>query len=86
MLKLNAKPHDNWNCIYDLNLRNVELGSRTTYTATKLVMGIKKFIKGHFLDKPLKITTDKLAAYQCLSKTRQRLQLCLSANRQTAAA
>ena len=43
---------------------NFELGSRTTYTANKLVVGIKKFIKSDFLDKPLKITTDKLAAYQ----------------------
>lgn len=42
---------------------NFELGSRTTYTATKLVSGIKKYFKS-LADKPLKITTDKLAAYK----------------------
>lgn len=43
---------------------NFELGSRTTYTATKLVAGIKRFLKSYPLDKPLKISTDKLAAYK----------------------
>lgn len=42
---------------------NFELGSRTTHTATKLVSGIKKYFKS-LVDKPLKITTDKLAAYK----------------------
>jgi IS1 family transposase len=43
---------------------NFALGSRTTHTATKLVTGIKKFLNSNFPDKPLKITTDKLAAYK----------------------
>jgi len=43
---------------------NVELGSRTTHTATKLVSGIKKYLKPFSADKPLKIATDKLAAYK----------------------
>jgi IS1 family transposase len=43
---------------------NVELGSRTTHTATKLVSGIKKYLKPFSADRPLKIATDKLAAYK----------------------
>ena len=43
---------------------NFELGSRTTHTATKLVKGIKKYLGVFLPDKPLKITTDKLAAYK----------------------
>ena len=43
---------------------NFELGSRTTHTATKLVTGIKKYLGVFSLDRPLKITTDKLAAYK----------------------
>lgn len=53
---------------------NFELGSRTTHTATKLVTGIKRFLGEILSYKPLKITTDKLAAYKnalqnVLSKT-----------------
>lgn len=53
---------------------NFELGSRTTHTATKLVTGIKRFLGEVSPYKPLKITTDKLAAYKnalenVLSKT-----------------
>jgi IS1 family transposase len=43
---------------------NFELGSRTTHTATKLVSGIKKYMTLFSANKPLKITTDKLAAYK----------------------
>ena len=43
---------------------NFELGSRTTHTATKLVKKIKHFIGTFSPVKPLKITTDKLAAYK----------------------
>ena len=40
---------------------NLELGSRTTHTATKLVSGIKKYLKPFSADRPL---NDKLAAYK----------------------
>ena len=43
---------------------NFELGSRTTHTATKLVKQIKQYFDLSSLKKPLKITTDKLAAYK----------------------
>ena len=43
---------------------NFELGSRTTQSATKLVSGIKKYLKPFSTDKPLKIATNKLAAYK----------------------
>ncbi len=43
---------------------NVEPGSRTTQSATKWVSGIKKYLKPFSADKPLKISTDKLAAYK----------------------
>jgi IS1 family transposase len=43
---------------------NFELGSRTTHTATKLVKQIKQYIGILSQVKPLKITTDKLAAYK----------------------
>lgn len=43
---------------------NFELGSRTGHTATKLVKGIKGFMNNVLSDKPLKVTTDKLAAYK----------------------
>jgi IS1 family transposase len=43
---------------------NFELGSRTTQTATKLVKKIKHYIGILSQVKPLKITTDKLAAYK----------------------
>jgi IS1 family transposase len=43
---------------------NFELGSRTTHTATKLVKGIEKYLGAFSIEKPLKITTDKLAAYK----------------------
>jgi IS1 family transposase/transposase-like protein len=53
---------------------NFEVGSRTTHTATKLVTSLKRFLREVSVDKPLKITTDKLAAYKnalqnVLSKT-----------------
>ena len=37
---------------------NVELGSRTTQSATKRGSGIKKYLKPFSADKPLKIATD----------------------------
>jgi len=43
---------------------NVELGSRTTQSATKRGSGIKKYLKPFSADRPLKIATDKLAAYK----------------------
>ena len=43
---------------------NFELGSRTTHTATKLVKQIKHYIGILSRINPLKITTDKLAAYK----------------------
>ena len=43
---------------------NFETGSRTTHTATKLVNRIKQYFDFSSLKMPLKITTDKLAAYQ----------------------
>ena len=43
---------------------NFELGSRTTFTATKLVKKINQSFNLSLLKKPLKITTDKLAAYK----------------------
>jgi len=43
---------------------NFELGSRTTFTATKLVRKINQYFNLSLLKKPLKITTDKLAAYK----------------------
>ena len=43
---------------------NFELGSRTTFTATKLVKQINQYFNFSLLKKPLKITTDKLAAYK----------------------
>ncbi len=43
---------------------NFELGSRTTYTATKLVKQIKRYFDFSLLTNPIKITTDKLAAYK----------------------
>ncbi len=43
---------------------NTELGSRTTFTATKLVEQIKCYFNFSLLTKPIKITTDKLAAYK----------------------
>jgi IS1 family transposase/DNA-binding CsgD family transcriptional regulator len=43
---------------------NFELGSRTTHTATKLVKQIKHYIGILSRVIPLKITTDKLAAYK----------------------
>jgi IS1 family transposase len=43
---------------------NFELGSRTTFTATKLVKQIKRYFNFSLLTKPLQITTDKLAAYK----------------------
>ncbi len=43
---------------------NFELGSRTTFTATKLVKKIDQYFNLSLLQKTLKITTDKLAAYK----------------------
>ena len=43
---------------------NFELGSRTTHTATKLVKRLKDYIGIPFQGTPLKVTTDKLAAYK----------------------
>jgi len=43
---------------------NFELGSRTTFTATKLVKQINQYFDVRLLVKPLKVTTDKLAAYK----------------------
>jgi len=43
---------------------NFELGSRTTHTATKLVTRIKHYIGKLSRINPLKVTTDKLAAYK----------------------
>lgn len=43
---------------------NFELGSRTTHTATKLVTRIKLYLSQLSLGNSIKITTDKLAAYQ----------------------
>lgn len=43
---------------------NFELGSRTTYIATKLVEGISRLMGNFSPGVPLKITTDKLAAYR----------------------
>ena len=43
---------------------NFELGSRTTHTATKLVMRINHYIGKLSRINPLKVTTDKLAAYK----------------------
>ena len=43
---------------------NFELGSRTTHTATKLVTRIKDYIGKLSKVMPLKVTTDKLAAYK----------------------
>jgi IS1 family transposase len=42
---------------------NFELGSRTTHTATKLVTHLKRYLDKRPRIHPLKITTDKLAAY-----------------------
>ncbi|MDD5320837.1 MAG: hypothetical protein PHD43_09550 [Methylococcales bacterium] len=42
---------------------NFELGSRTTHTVTKLVNQIKHYLGILAQANPLKITTDKLAAY-----------------------
>jgi len=43
---------------------NFELGSRTTHTATKLVPQIKHCMATLSQAAPLKVTTDKLAAYK----------------------
>ncbi len=43
---------------------NFELGSRTTFTANKLVKKINQYFNLSLLKKPFKITTDKLAAYK----------------------
>ncbi|NOR81597.1 MAG: transposase [Methyloprofundus sp.] len=43
---------------------NFELGSRTTFTATKLMKQVNQYFNFSMLKKPLKITTDKLAAYK----------------------
>ena len=43
---------------------NFQLGSRTNHNANKLVTGIKKWLKNNSVETTLKITTDKLAAYQ----------------------
>ena len=43
---------------------NFELGNRTTHTATKLVTRIKHYIGKLSRINPLKVTTDKLAAYK----------------------
>jgi len=43
---------------------NFEIGSRTTHTATKLVKRLKQYIVNLPRSVPLKISTDKLAAYQ----------------------
>jgi IS1 family transposase len=43
---------------------NFELGSRTTHTATRLVTGIKRYLGKLPGINPLKVTTDKLAAYK----------------------
>ena len=43
---------------------NFELGSRTTHTATKLVTRINHYIGKLSRVNPLKVTTDKLAAYK----------------------
>ena len=43
---------------------NFELGSCTTHTATNLVTQIKHYIGKLSRIKPLKVTTDKLAAYK----------------------
>lgn len=43
---------------------NFELGSRTTHTATKLVTRIKDYLGKLSWMTPLKVTTDKLAAYK----------------------
>ena len=43
---------------------NFELGSRTTHTATKRVKQVKHYLCILAQANPLKITTDKLAAYK----------------------
>ena len=43
---------------------NFELGSRTTHTATRLVTGIKRYLGKLPGINPLKVATDKLAAYK----------------------
>ena len=43
---------------------NFELGSRTTFTATKLVKKINQYFNLSLLKKTLNITTDKLAVYK----------------------
>ena len=43
---------------------NFELGSRSTHTATRLVTGIKRYLGKLPGINPLKVTTDKLAAYK----------------------
>jgi len=50
---------------------NFELGSRTTHTATKLVTQIKHHIGKLSRINPLKVTTDKLAAYKNALGNRQ---------------
>lgn len=64
---LNKKKRQLWVFIgFDVDSRfwiNFQLGSRTTHNAKKLVTGIKSWLKGS-KDTVLKITTDKLAAYQ----------------------
>ena len=43
---------------------NFELGSHTTHTATKRVTQIKRYLGKLSRINPLKVTTDKLAAYK----------------------